>query len=356
MRFDLAFLLSDFYAFNPLGELSNRSAQGQAFCNMGFAQSQLGDHNKAGESFSHAIQAAKDSADKSGLWQAYEGLAAVSFLKQDYGKAVENYKSALSVLSTSGDADPDHNNRIVSKLANALECQLVLTKRLNGRLPPSRLDSLKGDRSADKGDRKSKRVGKTRSRQEHHQLIARGIDGDQTPSESEDSFDGSLEESSDDQEESQHEEPDKGKRRGPQGVITTEAEVHHERALISRSQKKSSTDSSVEEAPVKEEGSARRSKRHRHSRKPRSTSPREQLKSTEGEHIYEEPPNDVDNSRVSARDFSPAKSDYSDDMPRAHREAYLASVQAAKGTRSSPNGIGVKKDEESVQSRTCVIQ
>ena len=349
----MAFLLSDFYAFNPLGELSNRSAQGQAFCNMGFAQSQLGDHNKAGESFSHAIQAAKDSADKSGLWQAYEGLAAVSFLKQDYDKAVENYKSALSVLSTSGDADPDHNNRIVSKLANALECQLVLTKRLNGRLPPSRLDSLKGDRSADKSDRKSKRVGKTRSRQEHHQLIARGIE---TPSESEDSFDGSSEESTDDQEESQHEEPAKEKRRGPQGVITTEAEVHHERALISRSQKKSSTDSSVEEAPVREEGSARRSKRHRHSRKPQNTSPREQLKSTQEEHIYEEPPNDVDNSRVSGRDFSPAKSDYSDDMPRAHREAYLASVQAAKGTRSSPNGTEVKKDEESVQSRTCVIQ
>ena len=93
------------------GESSNTSAQGQAYCNMGFAQSQLGEYGKAGESFMHAIQAAKDCGDERGLWQAYEGLAAVSFLEQDYVKAVEYYKSALSVLSATGETNHEHRDR-----------------------------------------------------------------------------------------------------------------------------------------------------------------------------------------------------------------------------------------------------
>lgn len=336
------------------GELSNRSAQGQAFCNMGFAQSQLGEFNKAGESFSHAIQAAKDSGDKKGLWQAYEGLAAVSFLGQDYDKAVEYYKLALSVLSTTGETDPEHNNRIVSKLANALECQLVLSRKLNGRLPPLRVDSVKGDRAVEKRDGKGKRVGKTRSRQEHHQLIARGIDGDQTPSESEESIDGSSQSSSDD-ERSQHEEAvrEAGHK---QRVITTEAEVHRERTPTQeqRAHKKTSTDSSQEEGVAKER--ERRGKRPRHSRKARGSSPREPLRSTNGENYYEQVPLDeVDDTRRSPA--SPARSDYSGDMPRAHREAYLASVQASTAPRPATNGTEkMKRDEESVQSRTCAIQ
>ena len=330
-----------------VGELSNRSAQGQAFCNMGFAQSQLGEFNKAGESFAHAIQAAKDSGDNKGLWQAYEGLAAVSFLQQDYEKAVEHYKLALSVLSTTGETELEHNNRIVSKLANALECQLVLSKKLNGRLPPLTVDSVKSDHAVEKRDGKSKRVGKTRSRQEHHQFIARGIDGDQTPSESEESTDGSSQASSN--EERQLQEEAVKERRRMQRVITTEAEVHHDRTPTQnqRERKKTSTDSSQEEQAVR--GRERRGKRPRHSRKARSTSPRETLKSTRGDNYYERPTDEVDNTRAST--VSPTKSDYSDEMPRAHREAYLASVQASMG----PSRTEVR-DEESVQSRTCVIQ
>ena len=334
-----------------VGELSNRSAQGQAFCNMGYAQSQLGDYSKAGESFSHAIQAAKDSGDNKGLWQAYEGLAAVSFLGQDYDKAVEYYKLALSVLSTTGETELEHNNRIVSKLANALECQLVLSKKLNGRLPPLRVESVKSERGLEKRDGKGKRVGKTRSRQEHHQLIARGIDGDQTSSESEESVDGSSQESSD--EERRVQEEAVLERRHKQSVITTEVEVHHERAPSQnqRARKKTSTDSSQDEQMIRER--ERRGKRPRHSRKARSTSPRDPLKSTRGENYYERIADEVDNTRASPA--SPAKSDYSDDMPRAHREAYLASVQASTGARPSPDTTEVK-NEESVQSRTCVIQ
>ena len=327
------------------GELSNRAAQGQAFCNMGFAQSQLGEFNKAGESFTHAIQAAKDSNDKRGLWQAYEGLAAVSFLGQDYEKAVEYYKLALSVLSTTGEVEVEHNNRIVSKLANALECQLVLTKKLNGRLPPLRGNSVKSDAIVTvERVRKSKRVGKTRSRQEHHQLIARGIDGDQTSTGESEEL-GSTESSS--EEEIKQKEQKLRDRQHRQSTVTTEVQVHHERKPSSEKtgRKLTSTDS-TEEEQVDREDRERRDKKPRHSRKPRNTSFKEPLKSTQEENHHEQ---------ADDRMASPARSDHSDEMPRAHREAYLASVQASAGNRPEPNRTD-EQDGQSVQSRTCVIQ
>lgn len=329
-----------------VGELSNRAAQGQAFCNMGFAQSQLGEFNKAGESFTHAIQAAKDSNDKRGLWQAYEGLAAVSFLGQDYDKAVEYYKLALSVLSTTGEEETEHNNRIVNKLTNALECQLVLTKKLNGRLPPIRGNSVKVDGIVTKeGVRKSKRVGKTRSRKEHHQLIARGIDGDQTSTD--ESEGSSLTESSGSVEEIRQKEQTLIDRQHRQSRVTTEVQVHHERKPSSekRGRTLTSTDSTEEEQVVKDK--ERKDRKPRHSQKARNTSFQEPLKSTQGENSYEQAADD--------RMASPARSDHSDEMPRAHREAYLASVQASAGNRPEPNRTD-EQDGQSVQSRTCVIQ
>lgn len=332
--------------FFVIGEHSNREAQGQSFCNMGFAQSQLGEYNKAGESFSHAIQAAKDSNDKKGLWQAYEGLAAVSFLGREYDKAVEYYKLALSVLSTTNDASPEHNNRIVSKLTNALECQLVLSKQLNGRLPPIRLNSVKSDvvDNVEKVKKKGKRIGKTRSRQEHHQLIARGIDGDQTTSE-ESEGSGSGEESTSSDEEVQENEQAVKDHHFVQRVITTEAEVHHERKTANgkRERKMTSTSSTEEERVIRER--ERRERKHRQSQKARDLASREPLKSTQGDNIYEQ----VTDDRVA----SPARSDYSDEMPRAHREAYLASVQASSSHKLDSHR---SQEEQIVQSRTCVIQ
>lgn len=328
------------------GEHSNRVAQGQSFCNMGFAQSQLGEYKKAGESFSHAIQAAKDSDDKRGLWQAYEGLAAVSFLSQEYDKAVEYYKLALSVLSTTGEAHPEHNSRIVSKLTNALECQLIVSKQLNGRLPPIRLNSMKSDvvDSVERSNKTGKRVGKTRSRQEHHQLIARGIDGDQTTSEeSEGSGSGEVSTSSDEE----VEENVQGikDRHMVQRVTTTAAEVHQERKTANgkRERKMTSTSSTEEEHVIRER--ERRERKYRQSQRARNLASREPLKSTQGDHIYEQ----VTDDRVA----SPARSNFSGEMPRAHREAYLASVQASSSHRPDSQ---ISQEEQTVQSRTCIIQ
>lgn len=328
------------------GESSNTSAQGQAYCNMGFAQSQLGEYGKAGESFMHAIQAAKDCGDERGLWQAYEGLAAVSFLEQDYVKAVEYYKSALSVLSATGETNHEHSNRIIGKLADALECQLVFTKRVkNGKLPPLRIDRSKTDHREGKRDVKNRRIGRTRTRKEHHKLIARGIDGDQTTSESEESVDGSSSGSDKDS----REEKSKRKRteveRNQTGkVVTTEAEVHPFR----RTRNTVSTDSSREESSVKE--IVQQGKRSSHPRTPVSVSQGGTLlDGSTGKHS-EEPVDDVDNSRA-----SPARSDYSDEMPRAHREAYLASVHASRAPSPTPNG-NQSRNGSTVQSKTCIIQ
>lgn len=335
------------------GELSNRSAQGQAFCNMGFAESQLGEYNKAGESFLHAIQAAKDSGHEKGLWQAYEGLAAVSFLRQDYGKAVEYYKSALSILSATDEKDHEHNNRIIGKLADALECQLVFSKKLNGKLPPLRNDSVKSEYGKEKRDDKHKRVGKTRTRKEHHKLIARGIEGNQETSESEQSVDGLSSDSGEDSEEESLKEETAVQKNHTGKVVTTEAEIHHERNPSQRLRNSLSPDSSQEEQVVKE--SVRQGKRAQHSRRTKSAPIKGTLNSTGGStgRHYEQPVDEVDNSRASAA--SPAKSDHSDEMPRAHREAYLASLQASRGPSPTPNGTDLK-NEATVQSRTCVVQ
>ena len=338
------------YVFFFTGESSNMSAQGQAYCNMGFAQSQLGEYGKAGESFMHAIQAAKDCGDERGLWQAYEGLAAVSFLEQDYVKAVEFYKSALSVLSATGETNHEHSNRIIGKLADALECQLVFTKRVkNGKLPPLRIDLSKTDHREGKRGVKHRRIGKTRTRKEHHKLIARGIDGDQTTSESEESVDGSSSGSDEDS----REEKSKCKRtemeRNQTGkVVTTEADVHPERLPFRRTRNTVSTDSSREESTAKE--SVQQGKRSSHPRTPASVSQGGTLIDwSTGKH-YEEPVDDVDNSRA-----SPARSDYSDEMPRAHREAYLASVHASRAPSPTPNG-NQSRNGSTVQSKTCIIQ
>ena len=128
-------------------------------------------------------------------------------------------------------------------------------------------------------------------------------------------------------------------------MITTEAEVHHERKTANgkRERKMTSTSSTEEERVIRER--ERRERKHRQSQKARDLASREPLKSTQGDNIYEQ----VTDDRVA----SPARSDYSDEMPRAHREAYLASVQASSSHKLDSHR---SQEEQTVQSRTCVIQ
>ncbi|XP_046839313.1 LOW QUALITY PROTEIN: tetratricopeptide repeat protein 24-like [Xenia sp. Carnegie-2017] len=113
-------------AIDLYGVLLLRYAQGHSFSNLGFAYGQLGEFGKSKENFNHALQAAKDSQDYKGQWQAYEGLSAINFHQKNYEKAVDLLKTALTIVPYSGVEDNENvHERIVQKLSNALEAQLL---------------------------------------------------------------------------------------------------------------------------------------------------------------------------------------------------------------------------------------
>ncbi|RUS71788.1 hypothetical protein EGW08_020457, partial [Elysia chlorotica] len=106
-------------------ELKNRKSQGHCFVNLGYAYSQLKDLNKAGESFLHAVQAAKDCGDKKSEWQSFEALGSVAYSLGDLQRAKEYYKQSLSSFGNSPDltADKDVQDRILTKLTQVIQIQ-----------------------------------------------------------------------------------------------------------------------------------------------------------------------------------------------------------------------------------------
>jgi tetratricopeptide (TPR) repeat protein len=306
---------------------------------MGFAYSQLKDFEHAKDSFSQAIQAAINTNDKRSHWQASEGLAAVHFLQGNYKHAVQNYKTALGALSASGEMNTEHNERIVNKLADAMKFQLTQGKSNNiqrnssyRRSKATKTSPGISKEEVDRGKLHGK-IGKTRSRKENHRLIAHGIDGEEEKEESDSSSSDSsntLSSSSSSSSESK-EKGGKGRHISPSW----------EKKKKEQRPKKNTLNKSKPELLLSGPYQKLISNRNKSSDE-----------SDNG--AYEEP---VDDKQVPAKERS-HRADHSKDMPRAHREAYLASIASNSSPERSTEDKKVmfNESQKTTQSKTCVIQ
>lgn len=138
----------------------------------------------------HALQAAKDCQDHQGEWQANEGLSAVCFHQKDYEKAVSYLKSALTVLAVAGVNDKTIHERIVAKLANALESHLSNT--MPHKLQPKTAVMQDKFNGLVIVDGTTSKVGFIRPREKNHKLIAQGLELDERPSDAEESLSDST--------------------------------------------------------------------------------------------------------------------------------------------------------------------
>lgn len=157
------------------GLLGMRYAQGHSFSNLGFAFGQVSKLEKSSEYFMHSLQAAKDCHDYRGQWQANEGLSAVSFQQNDYEKAVSYLKAALTAVALSGVNDKTIHDRIVSKLSNALENQLMKKNQLVTK--PTYKSAVMREKIKDPAnvDGTPPKIGNIRPREKNHKFIARGL-------------------------------------------------------------------------------------------------------------------------------------------------------------------------------------
>ncbi|XP_075849066.1 tetratricopeptide repeat protein 24 [Microcebus murinus] len=103
------------------GSVGQRWEQGRSFGSLAFALSQLEDHKAARDNYLHALQAARDTGDMKGQWQACEGLGAAAARLGQYDQALKYYKEALAQCQK----EPDSvRERLVAKLADAMRTHL----------------------------------------------------------------------------------------------------------------------------------------------------------------------------------------------------------------------------------------
>ena len=159
-----------------LGELGDRQAQTQVFSNLAYAYTKVDKYDESITAFQHAIQGAKDSGDRESQCLATEGVAAVWFRIKQYQRAVSSYKQALQLIPKSNKDSPAAD-RIVEKLTDAIQFQL----REEGKEAERSLAKQLAQQSQSK-----KRRGRSRfSKENHHSLIAKGLEESTTEDSSE---------------------------------------------------------------------------------------------------------------------------------------------------------------------------
>ena len=72
------------------------------------------------------------SGDKHDQWQSMEGLAAIAIHEGRHGRAVRYFQAAITTLAASGERNDKAQKRLVAKLTDALQRQLVTGRATAG--------------------------------------------------------------------------------------------------------------------------------------------------------------------------------------------------------------------------------
>ncbi len=98
-------------------------------------------------------------------------MAAIYFREKEYQDAIDNYKDALALVAKTGEGNKFHSDRIVNKLAQAVEYQLKLR---------TASEKVFGMDTMDSGTAKGRRVGRRRRGRPKYgkvnSLVAKGLE------------------------------------------------------------------------------------------------------------------------------------------------------------------------------------
>ena len=147
------------------GETGDKRSLGQAYCNLAYAHSKTEEYDEAKVAFKNAIENCEECDDHVEACLATEGLAAIYFRENDFDNAINYYKEALAILTKSDQVNTKHSERIVNKLAEAVQYQLTVKEGIDG------VDAKANGRLRHYGRRRNKpRYGK------HNSLVAKGLE------------------------------------------------------------------------------------------------------------------------------------------------------------------------------------
>uniref|UniRef100_A0A8C5PAH0 Uncharacterized protein n=1 Tax=Leptobrachium leishanense TaxID=445787 RepID=A0A8C5PAH0_9ANUR len=107
------------------GSLGERNSQGQCLCNLAYAYSQLKNYEMSEFYYLQALNAFVDAGDILKQSQVSEGLGASYFCLGNHDQSIFYYKQALTLFGKSKETSDLPRERILQKLADAIEYKLM---------------------------------------------------------------------------------------------------------------------------------------------------------------------------------------------------------------------------------------